>query len=155
MVKPQIMKEHYLNLWKYNDWSNRKVLDVVASSEIKNEKVILLMSHVLSAQFIWHLRIVEKSTSAFPVWEKYKLRELYSMNEDSTLNWLKILDENEELSNQCTYKNSKGDTYTSSLIDIMTHVINHGTHHRAQISTLLKQEGIQPPALDYIVQSRS
>ncbi len=49
------------------------------------------------------------------------------------------------------YQNSKGVNYTNNLSDIITHVINHGTHHRAQIGQLLKQAGIEKlPMTDYI-----
>lgn len=148
------MKEHFLDLWKYNDWGNRKVLEKLVSNKINNDIIFGLMSHILSAQFIWYLRIIKKPTSVFPIWEVYKLRELFSMNEDSTNNWLSMLENNTVLDTKYTYQNLKGDTHSSTLEQIMTHVINHGTHHRAQISTLLKQEEIQPPVLDYITYSR-
>ena len=33
----------------------------------------------------------------------------------------------------------------------MFHVVNHGTDHRGQVTTLLRQLGAQPPALDYLL----
>ena len=48
------------------------------------------------------------------------------------------------------YTNSSGTAFETPLRDILTHVVNHGTHHRAQIALVLREAGIAPPATDYI-----
>jgi uncharacterized damage-inducible protein DinB len=49
------------------------------------------------------------------------------------------------------YKNTSGTEFKSTIAEIATQVINHGTHHRAQIGQLLKQVGIDAlPPLDFI-----
>ncbi len=42
-----------------------------------------------------------------------------------------------------SYKNSKGDDFKNRLTDILTNVINHGTHHRAQAGQHLKLAGFE------------
>jgi uncharacterized damage-inducible protein DinB len=50
-----------------------------------------------------------------------------------------------------SYKNSRGDAFENRLSDILAHVINHGTHHRAQIGQQLKSGGLENlPITDYI-----
>ena len=34
---------------------------------------------------------------------------------------------------------------------VLLHVINHQTYHRGQITTLIRQLGIQPPAIDLLI----
>jgi len=49
------------------------------------------------------------------------------------------------------YKNLKGIAYKNKLADILAHVINHGTHHRAQAGQQLKFAGFENlPITDYI-----
>jgi uncharacterized damage-inducible protein DinB len=49
------------------------------------------------------------------------------------------------------YKNLRGDGYENKLEDILAHLINHGTHHRAQIGQELKLAGVENlPVTDYI-----
>ncbi|UPT65543.1 MAG: hypothetical protein M0D57_13455 [Sphingobacteriales bacterium JAD_PAG50586_3] len=52
------------------------------------------------------------------------------------------------------YKNSRGDAWNSTYEDILTHIANHGTYHRGQIASRLKEIGVQPPTTDYIAYSR-
>ncbi|MCH7396746.1 hypothetical protein MM236_02050 [Belliella sp. DSM 107340] len=48
------------------------------------------------------------------------------------------------------YSNSKGQKYSSSVRDILFHIINHSTYHRSQIASELKNQGIEPLITDYI-----
>jgi len=34
--------------------------------------------------------------------------------------------------------------------DLMTHVVNHATYHRGQLTTMLRQVGATPPATDFV-----
>lgn len=150
------MKKHFRDLFQYNDWANQRVLITLEQSNFKNEKLLLLFSHLLSAQIIWLNRIKDIPTSPFPIWEQYKLRELRSMTEESSANWLNYLDSHkfETFEEMIFYKNSSGKRYENTIKEIINHVINHSTYHRAQIATLLKEEGIEPPVTDYIAYAR-
>ena len=53
-------------------------------------------------------------------------------------------------SSQITYKNSKGEAWTSAVEDILVHVTTHSAYHRGQIAADLRAAGIQPPYTDYI-----
>ncbi len=46
------------------------------------------------------------------------------------------------LSTTVKYKNLKGDSLEDRVEDIMFHIVNHGTYHRGQVTTLLHQVGI-------------
>lgn len=146
------MKKYFRNLFKYNDWANQQVLITMENNHIKNKRIILLFGHLVSAQIVWLNRIKELPTSPFPLWEKYKVRELKSMVEESSRNWLNYLEDHqfETFEEMIFYRNSKGNKYENTIGDIITHVIAHSAYHRGQITTLLKEEGIQPPVTDFI-----
>jgi len=49
-----------------------------------------------------------------------------------------------------SYRNSAGHPYQSTVEDILLHVALHGSYHRGQIATLLRQSGSEPVLTDYI-----
>lgn len=124
---------------------------------MKDERLLSLFSHLLSSQIIWHNRIKGLPTSPFPLWEVYKLTELKSMIDESYSNWMNYLEKdhhNETFEEMIFYKDSKGDKHESTIKQIIIHVINHSTHHRAQMSVRMRDLGITPPVTDFIVYSR-
>ena len=51
--------------------------------------------------------------------------------------------------------NSKGQSWTSRVEDVLTHVLLHGAYHRGQIASALREAGLTPPYTDYIHATRS
>jgi uncharacterized damage-inducible protein DinB len=54
----------------------------------------------------------------------------------------------EDLNRVMEYKTLKFGVYKNPLWQSMQHVVNHGTYHRGQITTLLRQLGAQPILTD-------
>jgi uncharacterized damage-inducible protein DinB len=48
------------------------------------------------------------------------------------------------------YKNSQGRPFQMPLDQLITHVVNHGTHHRAETGMLLERIGRSPGDMDYV-----
>jgi uncharacterized damage-inducible protein DinB len=53
-----------------------------------------------------------------------------------------------------TYKNSKGESWTSTVQDILTHVVIHSAYHRGQIASLMRAAGGTPAYTDFIHAAR-
>jgi len=49
-----------------------------------------------------------------------------------------------------SYVNFKGETFKYPLGETLVHVANHGTYHRGQVATLLRQLGRTPASTDYL-----
>ena len=49
-----------------------------------------------------------------------------------------------------SYVNSKGEPWTSSVEDILTHVVLHSSYHRGQIAADMRAAGHTPAYTDYI-----
>ena len=49
------------------------------------------------------------------------------------------------------YANSRGEERSHPLWIAVTHLFNHQTHHRGQLTTLLSQAGIDPGVTDFFV----
>jgi uncharacterized damage-inducible protein DinB len=46
------------------------------------------------------------------------------------------------------YENMKFGVYSNHLWQSMQHVVNHGTYHRGQVTTMLRQLGAEPILTD-------
>jgi uncharacterized damage-inducible protein DinB len=58
-------------------------------------------------------------------------------------------------SSSITYKNSKGESWKSTVEDVLTHITIHGAYHRGQIATAVRAAGGEPPYTDYIQGTRT
>ena len=150
------MKKYFIDLFEYDAWANRRMLITIKSSKISDERIRKIFSHIISAQLIWLNRIQDHPTSPFPLWETYKISEIETMIEESSERWINFLSSYnmDTLEEVIRYQNTKGDTYENRLRQIITHVINHSSHHRGQLALLLREKGVAPPANDYIIYKR-
>ncbi|PWL29863.1 DinB family protein [uncultured Roseivirga sp.] len=147
------MKEHYTRLFEYNLWANKEFSEAVRVNPFENQKILKLISHIANAQVIWLSRLKKEETSV-GVWDEHEVHEALDMLESSSQDWLDYI-YSEELEENVSYKNSKGEEFENMVSDILTHVVNHGTHTRGQIAYLLREEDIDPPACDFIFYTRT
>jgi uncharacterized damage-inducible protein DinB len=68
---------------------------------------------------------------------------------DRTVEWSAGLNE-AEWNKIISYKDSKGNSHQTPLLPIILHVVNHGSYHRGQVSSLLRQSGFSAPNTDLI-----
>lgn len=54
-----------------------------------------------------------------------------------------------------SYTTIKGAAFENTVLEILTHMFNHQTHHRGQIHDLLSQTDVPPPELDLIFYLRA
>lgn len=151
-----LIKHHFIHLFQYNSWATKESIESIQKLDSPSDRIISLVSHVIAAQQIWFNRIVDDKTTLSP-WEVYSFDECIGKSEEITSRWLNYLEHtsDEGLEKLIHYKNTKGDVFENSVKDILTHVINHSTYHRAQIALLIKEAGGRPAVTDYIVYARS
>lgn len=145
------MQQYYINLWKYDKWATVALLEKLEQQAPLNVHIYTLLSHNLSAQRIWLDRC-----KALPAREeRFKFRDHATIKTDLeayNAEWTAYLETLEDVAfdQVLHYQNIAGTPFENRLGDILTHVINHGTHHRGSVITLMKQEGYALPMLDYI-----
>ena len=54
----------------------------------------------------------------------------------------------QSLQSQVTFVRDNGESYTETVMDVLTHVFIHQVHHRGQVHDMLSQTGVTPPQLD-------
>jgi uncharacterized damage-inducible protein DinB len=150
-----MLKDHFLNLLKYNDWATREAAEPINKFGKKDERIIGLLSHIVSAQKVWLNRTLQRDVHSDP-WQKHTVEECISHSTSRTSEWINLLESMSEkdLDKRIEYANSKGEIYNNTIKDIVLHLINHSTYHRAQIATLVRQAGGEPARTDYIVYQR-
>jgi len=149
------MNDYFYRLFSFNNWANLIVGNYMLDLRIHDENCLKLMSHVLHAQFNWYGRII-KQQSDLPVWEPVELTALLSQLEENGTLWLeyiRTLDQN-HFSKPVAYHNLAGQPFQSQIQDMLTHVVNHGTHHRGQVIRKIRELGHVPPNTDFIYYSR-
>jgi uncharacterized damage-inducible protein DinB len=137
----------------YNFWANKRILEAIGASKetVKDEELLKHFGHILHAQIIWYNRVL-KINEKVDVWPNLTFEEC-----EKKLSGKESIDLNnmaEKAGQICSYTNTKGMSFESNVSEIVQHVIIHSQHHRAQISLLLRQKGLTPPATDFIVFTR-
>jgi uncharacterized damage-inducible protein DinB len=139
-------------LFGYTRWARERVLDALQSADAAPERAVELLSHTLRAQDMWYGRIEKTDHATLDLWADEDLGACAERAAASARRWDAVLAERaaNDLDQPIAYTNSKGTHFETPLRDLLSHVVNHGTHHRAQIALVLREAGIAPPATDYI-----
>jgi len=148
-----------LKLCEYNNWANSLLLDALTEAiEIHSAPIpdycITLLSHIANAQRIWMSRI-HGTLPTVSVWQVHDLYTCKGLLLESG-NQLKEIVKNDSAKDRIVkYTISTGALFETLVADILLHVFNHGTYHRAQIAKQMKDIGFQPVNTDYIQYVRS
>ena len=143
------MKVFFNQLFDYNFYCNRKLIEQSLGLEQVPEKSALWFSHILNAHHIWNARIVGKDTD-YGVWELHNPTDWEDIHYENQRNTFEIITTLEDFEKRINYENSQGNTFTNNIKDILFHIINHSTHHRGQILANFRDNGIEPLSLDYV-----
>ena len=86
------------------------------------------------------------------VWPNLSLGDCSVELRKGTTEWRSQVDglSDGNLSGDCTYTNSQGEVWTSSVADILSHVGLHSAYHRGQIALEVRRSGSAPAYTDYI-----
>ena len=149
----------------YTTWAANRLLEAAAQltpEELardfgtSDKSVVGTLAHVFAADRIWISRVKGRPPAKFITPED---RDLAVLQRE----WPKVLAEwkewaagatDESLGTVCAYQDTRGNSYSSPLWQIVLHVVNHGTHHRGQVSGFLRSMGKVPPPLDLIAYYR-
>ena len=111
-----------------------------------------LMAHLLAAQQRWLSRCKFEPAPTTSLWPDVPLSELDGFINRNHAEWTTYLEtlKPEDFDSVISYQTTTGESYADQLLNILAHLINHGTHHRAQIGQYLKRAGASLPVTDYI-----
>ncbi len=147
-------------LFAYSAWANARACDGIsqlAEDVPERAQALRLLGHILNAGKMWRVnRLEQRDVPPLSTWPGYSVEECREKNgaeHEACKNYLGTLQDS-DLTNLIAYKNIAGDPFTSSIEDILMHLVNHATHHRGQVMQLVRQGGGSPESTDYIGYTR-
>lgn len=135
----------------WNDWANRETLSSLARAGDPPRRAVGLLGHLVGTEHLWHARILG-SGSPMAVWPELPLEGCGVEIARLAGLWRDLLGgpRGARLAEPVDYVNSKGERFTSSVEDILTHVVFHGSYHRGQIAAKMREARLEPAYTDYI-----
>jgi uncharacterized damage-inducible protein DinB len=149
-------------LFKYDAWANTRILDCCSSLTAEQftrslgssfSSVRDTLAHIMGAQWVWLERFNGRLPAGLPKATEYEdLRGLHARwneTEQALLAYVSGLSAT-DLARNFEYRDLKGNFHSNLLWQTLQHLANHGTYHRGQVTTLLRQLGAQPVSTDLI-----
>lgn len=141
-----------VRMFNYDYWANSRLLDVLINREVTDNKILHWTNHIINVEEMWLSRIQEEPTTISLKIQRplttllQKTQQLH----DAYHQIAELRTEEQLRETTVAYRNSRGMAFTVSLSDLLSHVINHSTHHRGQIVARLRELGYVPPVTDYL-----
>lgn len=137
-------------LFRYDAWANREALASLRAAPAP-PRGLKLMGHIVGAEALWHARLTG-ARAPLPVWPDLRAGQIGTWLDDLAGTWTGFLAGAlpARLGERIAYTNTKGDAFTSTVEDVLTHVVMHSAYHRGQIAADVRAAGHEPAYTDFI-----
>ena len=147
------IRQYLLDTFGFNDRANKMVLAKMRDLPDRREAV-KFFSHLINSQYKWMARIVrDPNAPGMDWWEPvYLFEELEGQWNASLRLWTCYISERSEdqMYEERRFVGSDGGEWTAQLKDIALQLNYHSIHHRAQIQSVIRAQGLEPDFVDYI-----
>lgn len=134
----------------FNEWANRRVLGALHDAR-GGSKPLELFAHIVIAEKIWLMRLAGENSMGIDKSPAMSLKDCELLSEENREAFSQMYDRFQaNLNLQITYRNLNGQKFSTSVLDILTHVVFHGVYHRGQIALAMRTGGSVPVNTDYI-----
>lgn len=149
-------------LYRYNAWANRRLFDAASgltSDQLTQDlggsfpTVRAVIAHMVLTEWVWLQRWIGVNPPGPPAWAAADLPDLVanlSELEKQRSEFLAGLSET-ALSSRIDFTYLSGAPGSHELQDLLIHVVNHGTFHRGQLTSMIRQLGVAPPSTDFVL----
>ncbi len=141
----------------YNYWARDRMLAAVAkllpegyAKPMANSfaSVRDTVVHIYGAEWVWFSRFKGESPTGLPHVSGYpdlpSLKKAWGEVEAGWRSLVANLDD-DNVSTVIRFKTLNGHDAQSPLGEMIQHVVNHGTYHRGQVTTMIRQMAAEPP----------
>ena len=150
-----------LRLLKYHAWATAKTLESVTplspeellrDMQTSHSSVFGTLVHTYQADTVWLKRFRGQSSKLADAeavadlaalkatWEKIQSELIALAGSLSDSDWTRAIE----------YRFMSGEEARTPIYETLLHVVNHGTYHRGQVVTMLRQLGAEPISTDFI-----
>ena len=148
-----------LELLEYHRWATNLTVDAVRAltpeqftqnlgSSFPSVRDTLV--HVFTADRAWLGRLETEAPPRAIASDFADLASLLEVWEPVLTRWPIVAESLGDPGRSIEYKSFAGEPFTNTLGQIVRHVVNHGTYHRGQVATMLRQLGAQAVSSDLI-----
>jgi uncharacterized damage-inducible protein DinB len=154
--------EHARSLIGYSEWANQKVLDAAAAlsdeefgREVSgsHESVRRTLVHMVRVQAWWLSVLNGKPEASSPPDERMpfeEVRQWFARSHDDLKSYAAGLTEERLDAEVSAYHPQEQKEYRWPSWELLSHLVNHGSHHRAEAGIMLASLGHTPGDLDFI-----
>jgi uncharacterized damage-inducible protein DinB len=145
----------------YTAWASRRLVE--AASELTPEEltrdfgtadksVLGTLVHTFAADRVWLARMEGLPNPPYSTEADYQLQVLQSAWPALGERWRQWAAQltDESVQHTLAYRDMRGRPWQQPVWVLLLHVVNHGTHHRGQVSGFLRSMRRTPPVLDLI-----
>ena len=147
------MEEFFNELFDYNFFCNKQIIEACGQMKKVPKRSATLFSHILNAHHMWNARILGIDPD-FDVWQEHPFTAWEDIHYENQRNTFEIITNADDYEKRIDYQNSEGRLFTNTKQDMLFHIINHSTHHRAQILADFRENGLETISLDYVFYKR-
>jgi uncharacterized damage-inducible protein DinB len=160
MISRELIRSH----WEYNVWASARLLaavsqlspqDLTKDFGTADRSVAGTLVHIFRSERIWLARLDREFQAAPNTSEDEELRSLQAQWPTLHERWREYLAGEIDTSQIMTYKDLKGNQWSQPFWQLLLHIVNHGSHHRGQVSGFIRALGHVPPSLDVVLYYRT
>jgi uncharacterized damage-inducible protein DinB len=151
------LKEHLA----YSAWASQRLVHAVSELteaellrdfQTSDHTALGTLVHTFAADRLWLARMRKAPRPQYSSEADYHLSVLQNEWPEVYRQWDHWLDglNDDAVSADLTYQDMRGNSWTQPVWKLVMHVVNHGTHHRGQVSGFLRILGRVPPVLDLV-----
>lgn len=147
---------HHRRLFDYDDWANREALaSLKAAGPDAPTRALQLMAHIVASGWLWYDRLQQQKQRML-VWPELSLADCEAQIPQLHRTWKDYLGSltGKGLGQSASYVNTRGQHWTSTVGDVLTHVVMHAAYHRAQMAAELRRAGHAPAYTDFVHATR-
>lgn len=145
---------------QYHRWATHRVLTEV--QQLDSERLVRNLHgsfasvydtvvHLYQSDMVWLERLEERPNGKPEDYSSpgcmYDLSDVWLAVIDRVIAFAAGLSES-DWERKIAYKSMSGVAYESPIWQMVVHVVNHGTHHRGQVTSMMRQLGEKPVNLD-------
>jgi uncharacterized damage-inducible protein DinB len=148
----RITVDYLRRLFAYDASSNRTLMPLVREVFEPNDRPAVVFAHIVRALDLWVRRLNDTYSGREVIWDAadWKVVEAQISRNLADVNAFLDGSTDTSLTTPVAYRNTRGEHFESTPIDILHHVIIHGGYHRGQVARALREHGVDPPPTDFI-----
>jgi len=155
----------FLDQLRYHYWANQRLLTAILRLNPQQydqdlgssfPSIRATLAHLLNAETVWLGRLTGEAlppVTPADIPTAAAAGQRWAELEAAYIGLLGTLGEAFQ-GRTLTVRTSKGQEFLHSRAEVLQHLVNHGTYHRGQIATMLRQVGEAPPSTDLILYYR-